>query len=342
MFHNIATIILTISNIETFINNIKKILFIILHFTFKINKYIFTDINKANSIKNYIKNNKNNNIVFDYDDNNNPIGMIIGLNFYNFFNIFKIMYPIYIIFIYNFSYTETEVWLFSTKNYRNIILKENNNEIKTNINNDFENYKSSNLNENKNNIDILVKNTIYGDTKYSIKTTIPTIYTLSTEQEIICNDIINYFNLHSKGVFYIHGNSGLGKTYLSLIIAKKLNAYYCNTYNPIDPGDSLSYLHNFIEPTKEKPLVVILDEFDILIDKLHNNNIQQHKYYSKEIFNKKSWNQFLDSFDYFNKYPNTILILCSNKNPDYINSLDKSYIRNGRINKIFNIKEKSL
>ena len=41
------------------------------------------------------------------------------------------MYPIYITFIYNFSYTETEVWLFSTKNYRNIILKENNNEIKT-------------------------------------------------------------------------------------------------------------------------------------------------------------------------------------------------------------------
>ena len=139
MFHNIATIILTISNIEAFINNIKKILFIILHFTFKINKYIFTDINKANRIKNYIKNNKNNNIVFDYDDNNNPIGMIIGLNFYNFFNIFKIMYPTYITFIYNFSYTETEVWLFSTKNYRNIILKENNNKIKTNVNNDFEN-----------------------------------------------------------------------------------------------------------------------------------------------------------------------------------------------------------
>ena len=60
MFHNIATIILTIPNIEAFINNIKKILFIILHFTFKINKYIFTDINKENSIKNYIKNNKNN------------------------------------------------------------------------------------------------------------------------------------------------------------------------------------------------------------------------------------------------------------------------------------------
>ena len=58
MINIIATIILAISNIEAFFLNIKFILFILLKFIFKINRYIFTDINKANTIKNYIKNNK--------------------------------------------------------------------------------------------------------------------------------------------------------------------------------------------------------------------------------------------------------------------------------------------
>lgn len=339
MINIIATIILAISNIEAFFLNIKFILFILLKFIFKINRYIFTDINKANTIKNYIKNNKNN-IIFDYDDNDSPIGKVIGYDIYKINNMINVYYPIYLSFIYNFSYTDTEVWLICTQKYKNIILKENILiEDKKKDSNTIEDIKKK---EDLTTVEILIKNTIYCETRYFKKTISPNIHNLTDEQKNINNYIINHYNKHNKGVFYIHGSSGLGKTYLTLTIAMQLNGMYCNTYKPTDPGDSFHSLHNFVEPTKDNPLIVILDEFDILIKKIHENKIEYHKYYSKEIYDKNSWNQFLDNFDYFNLYPYTILILCSNKDPNYINNLDKSYIRLGRIDKYFNIKEKNI
>ena len=49
------------------------------------------------------------------------------------------------------------------------------------------------------------------------------------------------------------------------------------------------------------------------------------------VRDKMTWNSFIDKIDY-GLYPNLIVIFTSNQNKKYIDSLDKSYIREGRIN----------
>ena len=56
-----------------------------------------------------------------------------------------------------------------------------------------------------------------------------------------------------------------------------------------------------------------------------------HKKYLISVKDKTTWNKFLDKFEY-GLYPYVILILCSNNSIDKMNQLDKSYLRNGRIN----------
>lgn len=118
------------------------------------------------------------------------------------------------------------------------------------------------------------------------------------------------------------------------ITKKDQEANFCDTFMPTDPGDQFSNLYNQIEPTKESPLIVVLEEFDIIISRIHYGKITQHKSMPSNIYDKTSWNQFFDRFDR-RYYPWVILILTSNVKPDVIDNLDPSYIRDGRINKVF-------
>ena len=54
------------------------------------------------------------------------------------------------------------------------------------------------------------------------------------------------------------------------------------------------------------------------------------------IHDKTSWNQFFDRFDR-KYYPYIIIIMTTNEIPDYINKMDLSYIRDGRVNQIFHV-----
>lgn len=108
-------------------------------------------------------------------------------------------------------------------------------------------------------------------------------------------------------------------------------AYLCDTFNPTDPGDDIGLIYSTIMPTEDRPLILVLEEFDILINKIHHNMIQPHKHIPIQIKDKTSWNTFFDRIDR-GLYPNMIFILTSNIDPEYIDRLDKSYLRNGRVN----------
>ena len=91
-------------------------------------------------------------------------------------------------------------------------------------------------------------------------------------------------------------------------------------------------------PTPKKPLILVLEEFDSIIDKL--GKIQPHKHIPIEVKNKTGWNGLLDELQML-LYPNMILFLISNKDPEYINSIDTSYIRKGRVDNIYNVNKDS-
>lgn len=162
-------------------------------------------------------------------------------------------------------------------------------------------------------------------------------------QSKVINKIKEFYSINKYCVVLLHGEKGTGKSMIPILLAKSLlndeinNINFCDTFKPTEPGDSFNTLYTNINPSKDSPLIVVLEEFNITINQIHYNKIVSHKHIPISVVDKPSWNQFLDRFD--RKYfPWVILVLTSNVSPENINILDPSYIRNGRVNLIFKIK----
>lgn len=157
------------------------------------------------------------------------------------------------------------------------------------------------------------------------------------QNNIIINIIDTYKqNDFNVNVSYIYGEPNSGKSMIGILLAKKLNASIVRTFNPTEPTDNLENLYSEINPSQEKPLIIVLDEFDIILKKI-DAGIANHKNMTIQVKDKSSWNGFLDDIS-LGIYPHIILLLTSNLNPSTINeTYDKSYIREGRVNSFFNL-----
>jgi hypothetical protein len=142
---------------------------------------------------------------------------------------------------------------------------------------------------------------------------------------------------HPHAVIYLHGPTGTGKSMIAILLTLEVNGTYCNTLKPWQPGDTIANLWNEAEPTAEKPLVIVFDEFDIALLQIHRGIISD-RVNPIAVQDKSGWNRMLDDFD-IGMYPHTVLILTSNKGPEFINNLDPSYIRKNRVNEIFHLNE---
>jgi hypothetical protein len=166
------------------------------------------------------------------------------------------------------------------------------------------------------------------------------------QQTKIITQIIQFYESNRYSVVLLHGEKGTGKSMIPMLITKALaeanksipefKVSFCDTFKPTDPGDSFVSLYNKINPEKTSPLVVVFEEFDIMVQQIHHGKIQNHKYVPTNITDKPSWNQFFDRFDR-KYYPWVILVLTSNVSPFVIDSLDPSYIREGRVNQTFEV-----
>jgi hypothetical protein len=140
-----------------------------------------------------------------------------------------------------------------------------------------------------------------------------------------------------SGTFFIYGEPGTGKSLLTLLLAKQIGAYYCDSWKPTDPGDTLSRVYSAISPDEEKPLVLVLEECDKILFDVLDGKIIQHKHILIQVREKSDWNGMLDKVTDLGFYPHTILILTSNVYLDQINERDKSLLRKGRIDKAYHI-----
>lgn len=165
------------------------------------------------------------------------------------------------------------------------------------------------------------------------------------EQVEITHHILSYYEEHRNSVVLLHGQLGTGKSMIPLLLAQRIiqtnpnhSVHFCDTFKPTDPGDSFNNLYNRVNPTSTSPLIVVLEEYDRMVDQIHHQKIMPHKHIPISIPDKPGWNQFLDRFDR-RYYPWVIIVLTSNLAPDVINAWDPSYIRPGRVNQIFEVVE---
>jgi hypothetical protein len=122
----------------------------------------------------------------------------------------------------------------------------------------------------------------------------------------------------------------IGEFLVQELLKTHNEVHFVDCYNPADAGDSFVRMYTKIGPTRDSPLVVLIDEVDILIEKIHYQRMLPHKQYIREICDKISWNKFFDNFDRL-RYPFVYLVMTSNRTERFINELDASYIRNGRV-----------
>lgn len=149
------------------------------------------------------------------------------------------------------------------------------------------------------------------------------------QQLALIEQIEATFKKQRHCVAYIHGPPGSGKSMLGPLLAIRLNAAYCNTLKPWQPGDTLAELYGEAETSHEKPLIVSFDEIDTALLRIHGG-IEAHKSLTTLITDKSSWNHFMDEIAR-GMYPNLIILLTTNRAPEFIRELDPSYIRPGRI-----------
>jgi len=170
--------------------------------------------------------------------------------------------------------------------------------------------------------------------KISMEVNIP-----RSNQEKIIDEIVTDYKKRNWSVVYIYGETETGKTMVAMLTAKYFGAeaLYCSTHDPTNPSDSFTNLYSGATPTKEAPLIVCLNEFDVKIKKLHNGLIKEHKNVPVPIMDKSSFNNYLDDFDH-GLFPFVIFIMAGNMSKEEITEMDKSYLRSGRVNLCFELK----
>ena len=150
-------------------------------------------------------------------------------------------------------------------------------------------------------------------------------------QEDLFKQIMNFYKNSNFCKVFLSGDPGCGKTFFSYVMAQKLGCYLCDSFDPYEPSSNFNEIYSTVKSTPRCPLILLIDEVDILINKIHNQKITEHLKYSREIFDKTSYTSFMDKIE-FGLYPNVILIMNSNKKKREIDNMDKAYLRTGRIN----------
>lgn len=156
-------------------------------------------------------------------------------------------------------------------------------------------------------------------------------YKFQTE---VIDQILKIYQEKDKCVCIFSGPPRTCKSYTSLLINKRFStngkdSCFCDSFNPTEHGDYFSLLHSITSPKKDYPLIVMLEEFDAILENLNKEQFL-HGNQRVMVQTKKDWNLFLDKFDR-GMYPHVILVMTTNKTFTELEQFDKSFLREGRV-----------
>lgn len=156
------------------------------------------------------------------------------------------------------------------------------------------------------------------------------------QQGEIVDHICENFAKERRGVYFIHGVSGAGKSTIGLLVANRLKGSFSHTFNPTEPGDTLHHLLRDSDPTDEHPTIILLEEVNTMIHAIHDGTIPKHKNVTTCIYNKSTYNTFVDDLIL---YRNVMIIMTSNESKESIDNLDPCYLRKGRVSSYYSMLE---
>jgi hypothetical protein len=158
----------------------------------------------------------------------------------------------------------------------------------------------------------------YDDKKYRARE-----YQARESQRNILDRIKESYLKQGYASVFVHGHSGSGKSALATLLTLELKGTMTRDFNPTHPSDTIASVREYVDTNT--PLIVLLDEFDVLIRKAHEG-FPQAKSAPIAVNDKSTMNKFLDTVHLYN----IILIATSNTHPEEIKKLDPCYLRSGR------------
>lgn len=172
--------------------------------------------------------------------------------------------------------------------------------------------------------------------KYSKIKIVPKKMTPKQNQKNAIDKLVKNYKEKRYTTALLHGPPGCGKSMVGVLLAKHFlktssKVFFVDTFVPTDPGDEFISLYTKVEPTEASPLIVVLEEIDVTIEKIHTGEVKVHNDLPVLIKNKPDWNMFLDKFDR-ERFPFVILLMTSNRDIGWFNEKDPSYFRDGRVN----------
>lgn len=224
------------------------------------------------------------------------------------------------------SYTCESVWLYTNKEcYDNLIKKARPSDNVQDIPDDKKTYEITTIS---------VHGSFY-NTRYTERS-LTTYFTPTSEQKEVIEEIVDYYenSVHKNCVSFINGQPGTGKSMVGILLTARYLSFYTKNWNPTRPGCNFDDIYRQTNVNKSKPLVVVLEEVDMLLQNIHTGEIKKHRDIDVPIYNKSTWTSFWDDVDN-GLYPYVIFIMTSNNNIDNINMMDSAYLRDGRVNKKF-------
>ena len=158
----------------------------------------------------------------------------------------------------------------------------------------------------------------------------------------VVDKINQFYQQNNYCVALITGRPNKGKSMIAhflgkhFVVQQNKKVTIIDSFDPTDAGDNFSRLYHKQDPNENHILIIVLEEIDVTINKIHNNTVVHHKNIPTEITSKVTWNKFLDRFDH-KMYQHIILLMTSNLTISELDSLDSSYFRDNRVNLKFAI-----
>lgn len=210
-----------------------------------------------------------------------------------------------------------------------------------NLIHDF-NSKVTDGNDHKNiQVFIIDTSTIEPQTLYVDK-----IYREPTDlQKSVINEILDHWknpNSNNNTKVFLHGSSGIGKTFTSYGLKNEIEKIYRNNvmlYDDFNPSVVGVSIHKMLaNARKDMPVIIVMNEIDVAFQKtfLREQTYDPRGSYTRD---KTSFNNMLD---YISTVRYVIVIYTSEKSPTQLlseNSNYSSFLRKGRIDMFIEMKD---
>ena len=185
----------------------------------------------------------------------------------------------------------------------------------------------------KNILEVWRHTSIYQDSAYELSTIKFIDRPCEQQQQVvdsmkrmIATSILNGYG--NRLITIIAGPNGTGKSQIAKQFAKAMNATVCDDYNPSRQGENFITLIKNVKPSKETPLVILIEEFDKIITKIHEPAKDKFTGLIQSMTDKPSYNMFMDRLS---EYDNVFLVITMNSSFKQIDDMDISYTRYGRV-----------